>query len=225
VTIALIFDMDGVLVDVSHSYRKAVQETVAAFLGKSIAEKMILEYKNRSGFNNDWDLTERILLDHKCQVDKKTIIRVFQDLYLGTNYSGLIRNEIWLMEKKLLSEISRNYPCGIVTGRPRDEAEYVIKRFKMESFFPVVITMDHLPEDRQKPHPMGIQMALKKLNCTQGFYFGDTVDDMLAAKAAGMIAIGVIPPGVDQDSHKRNLLQQGAAGALDSINHLMEVLS
>lgn len=223
-TAALLFDMDGVLVDVSCSYRKAVQETVAVFTGKLIAEETILEYKSRGGFNNDWDLTERILLDHQQKVDKKTIIRIFQDLYLGTSYSGLIRNENWLMEKKLLRKISRDYPLGIVTGRPREDAEYVLKRFEMELFFPVVITMDHVPEDRQKPHPLGIQLALRELKCTQGFYFGDNVDDMVAAEAAGMKAIGVIPPGVDADLHEKILLQQGAADVLNSINDLMVVL-
>ncbi len=222
---ALLFDMDGVLVDVSHSYRKAVQETVAVFLGKTIRKEMVMEYKNRGGFNNDWDLTEQILLDHNLEVDKEQIIRVFQDLYLGTNYTGLIRNEVWLLPKKLLINLSRSYPCGIVTGRPGEDADYVLKRFNMQSFFSVVITMDHLPEDRQKPHPMGIQLALRELDCASGFYFGDNVDDMKAAAAAGMKAIGVIPPGADPVSHKDNLLHSGADAVLQSIHDLKEVLS
>lgn len=224
-TTALLFDMDGVLVDVSRSYRKAVQETVAAFLGKSIRKEMVMEYKNRGGFNNDWDLTEQILLDHNLKVEKKKIIRIFQDLYLGTDYTGFIQNEIWLLPKKLLLELSRTYPCGIVTGRPGEDADYVLKRFNMQSFFSAVITMDHLPEDRQKPHPMGIHLALKELDCTSGFYFGDNVDDMKAATAAGMKAIGVIPPGEDPVSHKENLFRHGAEAVLQSIQDLKEVIS
>ncbi len=222
---ALLFDMDGVLVDVSCSYRKAIQETVAAFTGESVAEEVIRDYKNRGGFNNDWDLTERILLDRRRMVDKKTIIKFFQDVYLGENYSGLIRNETWLMEKNIIQEISSRYSCGIVTGRPAGDAGYVLKRFEMESFFPVVITMDQVPEDKQKPHPLGLLLAMADMNCSRGIYFGDNVDDMKAAGAAGVDAIGIIPPGADPDSHKKRLLRHGAVKVLDSINDIAEVLS
>lgn len=66
---ALIFDMDGVLVDVSNSYRQAIIQTVDQFFATGLG----LEYdgepislltnddvdklKQAGGFNNDWDAT------------------------------------------------------------------------------------------------------------------------------------------------------------------------
>jgi len=44
---ALLFDMDGVLVDVSASYRLAIKKTVERFLGKDISLEEIQEYKAR----------------------------------------------------------------------------------------------------------------------------------------------------------------------------------
>jgi HAD superfamily phosphatase len=221
---ALLFDMDGVLVDVSGSYRKAVQETAAFFTGKSINEGIIQEYKNRGGFNNDWDLTEHILREHRHPAEKEKIIRVFQEKYYGRNNSGLVRNEIWLMDKDILKKISRFYPCAIITGRPFPDAGFALKRFKTESYFRAVITMDHVPEDKQKPHPLGILMALEELGCRQGMYFGDNVDDMIAAKSAGMEAVGVVPPGAGREEHRKKLLSHGAVKVLDSINRIQEVL-
>ena len=68
----LIFDMDGVLVDVSGSYRKTIQKTVSLYLafcfgfseGKEtkVTEEEISLFKAAGGFNNDWDLTSGLLL-------------------------------------------------------------------------------------------------------------------------------------------------------------------
>ncbi len=68
----LIFDMDGVLIDVSKSYRKTIQRTVKAYMetclgfertGQDwVTSEEISLFKSAGGFNNDWDLTSGILL-------------------------------------------------------------------------------------------------------------------------------------------------------------------
>lgn len=68
----LIFDMDGVLIDVSKSYRKAIQQTIKIYLetclgfkrirGNWVTDEEISLFKSAGGFNNDWDLTSGVLL-------------------------------------------------------------------------------------------------------------------------------------------------------------------
>ncbi len=68
----LIFDMDGVLIDVSKSYRKTIQRTIQIYLetclgfprrrGEWITNEEISRFKSAGGFNNDWDLTSGLLL-------------------------------------------------------------------------------------------------------------------------------------------------------------------
>ncbi len=68
----LIFDMDGVLIDVSRSYRETIRKTVAVYfqrcLGFRIHRKDLVTledialFKSIGGFNNDWDLTSGLLL-------------------------------------------------------------------------------------------------------------------------------------------------------------------
>jgi HAD superfamily phosphatase len=186
---AVLFDMDGVLVDVSDSYRLAIKQTVESFSGDEISLETIQEYKNRGGLNNDWDLTECILRERGFNVQKKKIVALFQRFYLGEDFDGLIRRERWMMPEDILTVISQNYKTGIVTGRPREEAVYTLKHFDKERFFQVVITMDDVPEGRGKPDPLGIQIAMKRLKATDGWYIGDTVDDMVAAKRAKLTPI------------------------------------
>ncbi len=68
----LIFNMDGVLIDVSKSYRKTIQKTVQTYMETCLGFKRpskdwvthedISLFKSAGGFNNDWDLTSGLLL-------------------------------------------------------------------------------------------------------------------------------------------------------------------
>ncbi len=68
----LIFDMDGVLIDVSKSYRETIRQTVLIYLRMClgfetgtrglISKEDIALFKSAGGFNNDWDLTSGLLL-------------------------------------------------------------------------------------------------------------------------------------------------------------------
>ena len=68
---AIIFDCDGVLVDVRKSYDTTIQETVAILLSRTVGEKILAEEVSRKaiyalratgGFNNDWDTVYALLL-------------------------------------------------------------------------------------------------------------------------------------------------------------------
>ncbi|MBN1224990.1 MAG: TIGR01548 family HAD-type hydrolase [Candidatus Aminicenantes bacterium] len=222
---AVLFDMDGVLVDVSQSYLVTIQKTVEFFLGNPIDLPEIREYKNRGGMNNDWDLTEVVLRERGKPVPQKEIIDVFQDIYLGKSFDGLIRNEKWLMHRDLLDQMTASYPTGIVTGRPKMEATYVLNRFDVKDCFSVLITMDDVPADKNKPDPYGIILAMQRLSASSAYYIGDTVDDMVAAKKAGAIPIGVVSSGNDPKTQEDVLLRSGASRVLRSVNDIAEVIS
>jgi len=89
----LVFDMDGVLVDVTNSYRETVVLTVAHFTGKTISRELIQEYKNRGGWNNDWALSQKICADLGVEVSYGAIVEYFNHLFLG---EGMIHRERWL---------------------------------------------------------------------------------------------------------------------------------
>lgn len=75
----IIFDIDGVLIDVRKSYREAVIAAVHAYLNnylglkikKSVfSDRIISEFKKCAGFNNDWDLTAAAI-SHIVHAEKK----------------------------------------------------------------------------------------------------------------------------------------------------------
>ncbi|EMA65164.1 HAD superfamily (subfamily IA) hydrolase, TIGR01548 [Halorubrum aidingense JCM 13560] len=59
---AVVLDIDGVLVDVADSYRRAIIESVDRVCGKTIDRDAIQAFKDAGGFNNDWELTDAAAL-------------------------------------------------------------------------------------------------------------------------------------------------------------------
>ncbi len=221
---ALIFDMDGVLVDVRESYRTAIKETAEYFTNDEVPYEEIQEFKNRGGLNNDWDLTLEIVRAHGVNVSRDQIIEKFQKLFLGENFDGFISREKWILRKEILEELFRSYRLAIFTSRPREEALYTLKKYGVDKFFDIIVSLDDVNET--KPSPEGILRIIDRLKVTPGntLYFGDTVDDMAAAKNAGVAGVGIAPPGGDLKFYKELFRKYGAVDTLGSINEIVNFL-
>jgi HAD superfamily hydrolase (TIGR01548 family) len=59
---AVVLDVDGVLVDVADSYRRAIVESVGRCYDRTIDAGDVQAFKNAGGFNNDWELTDAAAL-------------------------------------------------------------------------------------------------------------------------------------------------------------------
>ena len=59
---AVVLDVDGVLVDVADSYRRAVVETADRLHGATVPRDALQALKDAGGFNNDWRLTDAVCL-------------------------------------------------------------------------------------------------------------------------------------------------------------------
>ena len=217
----LIFDIDGVLIGVSKSYRMAIKNTVEFFSKEQLPLAEIQDWKNRTGLNNDWELTKAILDSRKANIAMKEIIDKFQEFYLGKNFGGLIKNEKLLIKKNLLENLRQNYCLAIFTGRPKKEAKFILDFFNIRDYFSEIVCMEDVPKGREKPDPFGLELIRSSTNFRKAIYFGDSVSDILAAKGAkNTEAIGVMPNAVFSKNTLLALKNAGARKVLQSINDL-----
>ena len=215
---AVLFDMDGVLVDVGQSYRTAIQKTAEFFTKQEVTKEQIQEFKMKGGFNDDWDLTQAIIKSRGMDLTKEKVVEKFQEVYFQVRDT-----EKWLLDKEVLSELKKKFKLGIVTGRPKDEAIYVLENNNVTDDFEFMIGMEEM-EGKQKPNPSGILEAMKALNVENAVYIGDTVDDIMAAKNAEIEGIGVYPPGFKSEELKKLMIENGAKVVLDNVNQIIEEL-
>ncbi len=219
---AVIFDMDGVIADASRSYRLAIIETAKTY-GVNFSFEDIIAAKYEGDANNDWILTKRMMSARGVEAPLDEITERFELFYHGTEDSaGLWRNETALIDKEFLRSIHSRYKTAIVTGRPRLDANRFLSNFGMEDCFDALVCMK---ETASKPSPEPVLKAMKDMGVERAWMIGDTPDDIIAAKMAGAVPIGVAPPAEMGDEKALSALYDaGAARILKSLRELEEVL-
>jgi HAD superfamily phosphatase len=213
-----IFDMDGVLVDVTESYRETIAQTAAHFTARPVGNHQIQEYKNRGGFNDDWKLTHQIVRDAGVDAPFEDVKAHFQKLFHG----GLMQRERWIAREGMLERLAERFRFAIFTGRPNDEVRLTLDRFAALLTFDPVLGMQDVTE--HKPHPEGLLRIAASNPGTPMYYIGDTVDDARAARGAKMSFIGVAAPSnpayLDLVFHFHD---EKSFAIVDDINYLEEV--
>jgi HAD superfamily phosphatase len=218
----LVFDMDGVLADVTESYRETIARTVAHFTGVEIAPERIQDYKNRGGFNDDWKLTHHIIASAGVRVPFEKVVEHFQNLFLGNGADGLILRERWVARPGMLESLNQRFRFAIFTGRPKPEVELTLHRFAPKLVFDPIIGMYDVPN--HKPAPDGLLQIRNATGVPKLYYIGDTPDDARCARAAAVPFIGVAAPSNPRYLDLVFLFQaEGAFAIVDDINYLEEV--
>lgn len=211
--------MDGVLTEVSESYREAILQTVAHFTGQTIPRDLIQEYKNRGGWNNDWALSQKIAADLGVNVDYGDVMTAFNARFLGQNGDGLIRRERWFPQPGLLERLLERFELAIFTGRLRYEADISLNRFAAALRFDPIVCADDVVNG--KPAPDGLHSIQRMKPGRKLIYVGDTVDDARSASAAGVPFIGI---AAESHSRRGDLIglfkQENAVAIVENINEI-----
>ncbi|SPF56905.1 conserved hypothetical protein [Candidatus Sulfopaludibacter sp. SbA4] len=215
----LVFDMDGVLVDVSESYRETIARTAEHFTGVKVTRQQIQEYKNQGGWNDDWRLTQHIIAEAGRAVPLDEVTAQFQQLFRGNGSDGLMLREQWVARPGTLEKLAETFRLAVFTGRPREEADLTLQRFAPGLIFDPIVAMEDVANP--KPAPDGLLSI-----AGAAFYVGDTVDDARAARAAKVPFIGIAAPSNPLYIDLVFLFQAERAYAIvDDINYLEEVFS
>ncbi|MFH1844963.1 MAG: aminotransferase class I/II-fold pyridoxal phosphate-dependent enzyme, partial [bacterium] len=181
---AVLLDLDGVLADVRLSYHRCIVETARSF-GLDPSPNEVTAVSQKPGHNNDWVKTRELLARHGKFVDLATITTRFQAIY-----ADLANHETLIPGRELLVRLAARYPLAIVTGQPSREAEGFLQRFAIAHLFTTTICLEDGPE---KPDPAGVRNALDRLGVRAAWMVGDTVNDIIAARQAGVVPLGIVP--------------------------------
>jgi HAD superfamily phosphatase len=211
----LVFDMDGVLVDVTDSYRETIVRTVEHFTGRAISRAQIQDYKNQGGWNNDWALSQKICRDLGVEVPYTTVVDYFNHLFLE---QGLIHRERWIPRDGLLDRLNAKFELAIFTGRTTEEAEITLNRQRLRERFLLVTSND---VEREKPAPDGLLKIASLRPSKKLLYVGDTVDDARCARAANVPFIGIAAQAHERRAELLELFRlEGAIQVLGDINEI-----
>ncbi|MEH2380510.1 MAG: TIGR01548 family HAD-type hydrolase [Nostoc sp.] len=244
----VVFDIDGVVRDVSGSYRRAIADTVEYFTTQAYRPTPldIDQLKSEGVWNNDWEASQELIYRYfetqgqtreQLQLDYDAIVAFFQSRYRGSdpnNFTGYICDEPLLLQPSYLEQLTQaGIVWGFFSGATRASANYVLeKRLGLQS--PVLIAMEDAPG---KPDPTGLFATVRLLENNFDktsiiVYMGDTVADMYTVEKARdlnpdrtWIGVGVLPPHVQEtaarsDGYSETLQKAGAAIVLNNVQEL-----
>jgi HAD superfamily phosphatase len=215
----LVFDMDGVLVDVSESYRETIARTAEHFTGVPLTREQIQDYKNQGGFNDDWRLTQHVITQAGVHVPFEQVRDYFQSIFLG----GLMQREQWVARPGVLEALNEQFDFALFTGRPIEEAKLTLARFAPRLTFDPLVGMYDV--ERHKPDPEGL-LRIKSAGERTMYYIGDTIDDARCARSAKVPFVGIAAPSNSRYIDLVFLFQEERAYAIvDDINYLSEVFA
>ena len=197
----LLLDMDGVLAEVSLSYRAAIEKTCHHYGALSVTQDTITEWKMRGNANDDWKLSYDLIQsdpDGRKDITLVDVTSTFESIYQGDGDTkpGLYKLETLIPSRETLLELrKRSKPgIGIVTGRPRSDCMKFLQDFDLEDMIDATYCMEDGPS---KPDPYPVRHVCELLGIEPSKHVvlvGDTPDDISAAINAGCSGVGVITP-------------------------------
>jgi len=105
-------------------------------------------------------------------------------------------------------------PMALATSKPEDLAKLVIQNSDYCGFIELIVgTGLHEP----KPHPGMILHAVELMNSSGAVMFGDRPEDMIAAKRAGITAVGIAQTSFS----KSDLIMSGADRTFNNFSEIL----
>ncbi len=189
----IIFDMDGVIYDISEAIKKAVDDSVEKYdMNVNPDEAMeeiahlieeIQNYPIPKILLNSYDLLKVKFLEG-ISFFKKLRIVIF--MFNQFNKYKEAESTIFKGIDDLISKLAKNMKLAILTNNKSQYAEEVLEKFNLTKFFDIIIGFNEVSE--VKPSPEGILKILDewKIKPSETIFIGDMTTDIDAGKSANV---------------------------------------
>jgi HAD superfamily hydrolase (TIGR01549 family) len=199
---AVIFDLDGTLANFNLDYKTLRAEVRSYLIRKGVPTSLVdvnesifemlkkaelfLKNNNKSATKFEDVLSHALAIAEKYEMEAASTT----NLQVGAN--------------ETLKELKRmNLKIGLCTTSSDKAVNYIIKRFKIQDFFQVVVTRNNVKY--VKPSTEQFELALKTLNVApiDTVIVGDNIVDMQSTKELKAVAVG-FPTGVSSLEQLKN---------------------
>ncbi len=216
---AVIFDLDGTLIDSIESYYRMVEIALERLGLPKVSRQHISKAARNDAFQ--WELILKAAPGKTLEETKAEAWKSIEAVY----------PEIFLKKVRPFSDtgavLRLLHACririGIVTSTPQKNIKdkmKILDRTGVADLVEVVICAGDAA--RKKPHPDPLILCREKMGLSAGVcaYVGDTSIDMIAGRAAGMKAIGVLT-GFDS---REDLSKENPDRIIDCLSDLPRVV-
>jgi len=213
---AVIFDLDGTLTKIAFDYHKAKKDVISFLISLGVDEKVLDE--NKSIYLNIEAALEYLRKNSK---DDKVSFAKEKSFEILDEYEKQEIGKTSLKENALdlLSFLKeKGYKVAICTNNSKYTALSIINDLKISKFIDVVVTRDDVKKLKPYPDPLLLALSLLNVKNEEAVFIGDSLVDLLAAKAANIrfILISENPPQFS------NISQNFEFSVVSSLKELLE---
>ena len=190
---AVLFDMDGVLIDSEPEYRRIEEvlfrsigiildvEDVKGNAGKGVLD-MWSEAKEKFGFDED----PLLLMKAEAQMIKE---------YYQSDRLKAIKPSLVLLKSCAKSGLK----TAVATSSGEKNARIIVEKLGVGGCVDAVAAGDMVERTKPSPDIFLLAASLLKVSPKESVVIEDAVNGIIAPKAAGMKAVGFKAPGSNQD--------------------------
>jgi beta-phosphoglucomutase len=208
---AIIFDMDGVLID-SYEMHKKAWNTISKEIGFQLNDKEfkkifgLTSYEGVRAVKDLKNMNEDELNNFVDRVDRK-----FRELF---------RNEVQIINGsidfvKLLKQ--KRYPIAIATSAPRENVKSFLGEVRIWNLFNVVVSGDDVHKGKPDPEIYLRTASLLNTDPKECLVFEDSLMGIESAKKAGMTCVAI------SSTHEKSELKN-ADFVIDEFTNIWETI-
>ena len=178
---AIIFDLDGTLIDSVGGIHVAVNQMLAQAGYDQLAIETVTSFVGKGSSN----LVKRVI-SHVGLPDDTASHAHYMSQFLDIYTSAPARHTTVFDQvyEVLRSFQSSGVALGLCTNKPEAAAYVVLDAFGLTTFFDSIVGGDRLPS--RKPDPEMLRLVMKELAVESCLFVGDSEVDVATAKAAGV---------------------------------------
>ena len=186
----IIFDLDGVIYDITNAIEKAVDDCLEKYELRFKREEVMQEIAHLIEEIQHYPVPQMILKSYDLlKVNFLENLKYFKKMRIAVflfNQFNKYRENAGIFEgiDVLISDLSKKVKLAILTNNKSTYAEDVLEKLNLRKYFETIIGFNDVTE--VKPNPEGIQKILSmwKMEPSEAIFIGDMTTDILAGKAA-----------------------------------------
>lgn len=184
---AIIFDMDGVIVDTKRFHFNAMKAVFKREYKVNITEK---DYFGMGLFGKTDIKAITVLLKKYKLRGNIDDLRLKKKKILEKMEKGHLK--LFPGAKNTLKRLSKNYKIGLTSSEWKDIVSNLFRRFKIAQYFDVIIGKEDVKKHKPDPQPYIITAKKLKLKPSECIAVEDSIAGVESGKRAGMKVIAVM---------------------------------